>query len=151
MEEFTDLDVFTESNSIVQSLKNKKCTEAINWCTQNRSKLTSSELEFELRIQEFISLIKKDKYTQAVKYARKNLAKFAEENLEKFKMIMGMLAFSKDKITTIDKYKDLLNDEKWDWLIDKFIKESYHLHSLTEHPLLIKCLDIGVSVLKTIF
>lgn len=108
-------------------------------------------MEFELRVQEFISLIRKDKYTEAVKYARKNLAKFADENMEKFKMIMGMLAFSKDKIETIERYKELLQNDKWDWLINMFIKESYHLHSLTTNPLLIKCLNIGVSILKTLF
>lgn len=64
---------------------------------------------------------------------------------------MGLLALSKDKIESIDRYKELLKDDKWDWLIDKFIKESYHLHSLTTNPLLIKCLNIGVTILKTIF
>lgn len=96
-------------------------------------------------------MIRNDKYVEAVTYARKNLSKFAEDNMEKFKKIMGLLALSKDKIESIDRYKDLLKDDKWDWLIDMFIKESYHLHSLTTTPLLIKCLNIGVSILKTIF
>ena len=70
LQDFWDFDVFIESNKIVQSLKQKKWALAIKWWTENKSKLSSSELELELRLQEFISLIKKDKYLEAVTYSK---------------------------------------------------------------------------------
>ena len=79
------------------------------------------------------------------------MSKFADDHLDKLKRVMGLLIFNKEKLETIDKYKEVLNEDKWDWIIDKFIKESYHLHSLTTNPMLVKCLNIGVSILKTTF
>ena len=55
------------------------------------------------------------------------------------------------KIENLDRYKEFFEDSKWDWLIEMFIKESYHLHSLTQNPQLLTCLNIGVSILKTVF
>jgi hypothetical protein len=73
--------------------------------------LTSTTLEFELRAQEFIALIKQDKYTEAVKYAKKNLAKFADENLDQLKKLMGLLSF-KNEVLVFSKsiYQNFLND-----------------------------------------
>ena len=65
---------------------------------QNKSKLSSTKLEFELRVREFIDMILKDQHYEAVVYSRKNLAKFAEGNMDRFKLISGLIAFPKDKI-----------------------------------------------------
>ena len=64
---------------------------------------------------------------------------------------MGMLAWSPEKIQYFERYEELLNDDKWENLVEMFIKESCHINSLTNNPLLIKILSIGISILKTIF
>ena len=53
--------------------------------------------------------------------------------------------------TSINAYKEVFEDGQWDWLIELFTKESYHLHSITKNPQLLTCLNIGVSILKTVF
>jgi hypothetical protein len=96
-------------------------------------------------------LVKKEKYEEAVKYSKKNLSKFADDNLDRLKRVMGLLCFSKERIDQVEKYKELFDERKWKTLIDMFVQESYYLHSLTANPLLLKCLNIGVSILKTVF
>lgn len=93
----------------------------------------------------------KEKTSEAVIYAKKNLAKFADDNLDKLKKVMGLLAFKKDKLMDMPRYRDLLSEDKWDSLTDMFTQESYRLHSLTTEPLLLDSLYIGVSILKTLF
>ena len=120
---------------------------------QNKSKLKSTKLEFELRLREYIDYILNDKYIEAVKYARTNLSKFSddEENFCRLKNAMGLLSFKKDRLYELENYCRILSDENWNNLVEIFVQESYTLHSLTMEPLLIDCLNIGVSILKTIF
>ena len=55
------------------------CTQALNWCSANRTKLGKalSPLEFKLRMQEFMNLLhQKNDSIAAIRYAQKNLVKF---------------------------------------------------------------------------
>lgn len=87
LEEFADLDFFTEINRISTLLKNKEGKEAIEWCSLNKSKIKSS-LEFELRVQEYISFIKDGDYNRAVEYARENFTDISKKNQEQFQKLM---------------------------------------------------------------
>ena len=58
--EFSDLPVFESVRQIKASLSEQKnCTQALNWCSANRTKLSKvlSPLEFKLRMQEFMNLL----------------------------------------------------------------------------------------------
>lgn len=58
--EFSDLPVFKEIKRIKESLeRDNDCGPALNWCSINRTKLgrVMSQLEFKLRMQEFIGLL----------------------------------------------------------------------------------------------
>lgn len=57
------------SKEVEQSLANHETTKCLAWCHDNRSKLRKlrSTMEFNLRIQEFIELVRQDKRLDAVK------------------------------------------------------------------------------------
>merc|ERR1711991_619874 len=58
IEMLVDGNIFKYARKIFDGLKNKSCTEALQWCKENASKLKKFEstLEFDLKIQEFIEL-----------------------------------------------------------------------------------------------
>ncbi len=68
----------------------------VQWCYENKSKLRKirSTLELEIRVQEFIELVRKGRRNEAVKHARKYLADSeGEEYISAVKKCMGLLAF----------------------------------------------------------
>ncbi|XP_049486104.1 E3 ubiquitin-protein transferase MAEA isoform X5 [Panthera uncia] len=60
-------------------------------------------LEFSLRIQEFIELIRQNKRLDAVRHARKHFSQAEGSQLDEVRQVMGMLAFPPD--THISPYK----------------------------------------------
>ena len=65
---------------IEDSLGRHSCTEALQWCNDNRAKLrkNKSTLEFQLRLQEFVELVRSDQLSGAIQYARKHFPGFME-------------------------------------------------------------------------
>lgn len=62
-------DVFLVSREVEKSLMNRETGKCLAWCHDNRSKLRKlhSTMEFNLRVQEFVQLIKTEKRLSAVK------------------------------------------------------------------------------------
>lgn len=52
-----------------------------------------STLEFQLRLQEFIELVRVDSNMQAIVYARKHLALWAASHMKELQRVMATLAF----------------------------------------------------------
>jgi hypothetical protein len=72
-----DQDVFVYARRIELSLTEQNdCTRALAWCGENRSRLNKigSTFEFDLRLQEFLTLVKQGSPIKAIEYARKFLA-----------------------------------------------------------------------------
>lgn len=63
------LEVFLVSREVEQSLAARETTKCLSWCHDNRSKLRKlkSTMEFNLRIQEFVELVRVDRRMDAVK------------------------------------------------------------------------------------
>ena len=165
-----DIDVFLQSRKAIDGLKAKNCTEALNWCSEHRSKLKklNNTFEFELRLQEFIELVRADKRQQAIAYARKYFKREEstasktsesesiltrkqedEEWAKRSKQIqqaMALLAFGKG--TTLSPYREFFSDDRWQFLIQSFQHSYYELFSLTKQPLLYLNLQAGLSALK---
>lgn len=51
-------------------------------------------MEFNLRIQEFVELIRSDRRMDAIKHARKHLSTFDDEHLATIQQVMALLVFS---------------------------------------------------------
>lgn len=68
--------------------------------------IIKSNFEFNLRLQEFIELVRNDKKHDAIKYARKYLSNSYQTNLQQIQRAMATLAFGKD--TKVSPYKVII-------------------------------------------
>ena len=65
---------------IEEALRQHSCSECLQWCNENRAKLrkTKSSLEFQMRLQEYIELVRASKLPQAIAHVRKHLVPFMD-------------------------------------------------------------------------
>lgn len=101
------------SREVEKSLANHETARCIGWCHDNRSKLRKlgSTMEFNLRVQEFIELVRTDRRLDAVKHARKYFANYDDYQLQEIQCCMGQLAFPAH--TYLSPYKDLLDEKRF--------------------------------------
>lgn len=93
--ELTNLDIFQTTRDVEEDLRQHQTAKCIAWCSDNKSKLRkiNSTIEFQLRVQEFVELIRADRRLDAVKHAQKFMAPFSAEQLKEIEHYMGLLAF----------------------------------------------------------
>ncbi|KAL3864401.1 hypothetical protein ACJMK2_006087 [Sinanodonta woodiana] len=149
IEDLTNIELFMTSKAIEESLTRRETGPCLNWCYENKSKLRKikSTLEFNLRTQEFIELVRNDKRLEAVRHARKYLTCPSDDQLPDIQKVMGLLAFPSD--TQLTHYKDLINPERWNDLVQQFRQENFKLHQLNSDSVFTVTLQAGLSALKT--
>ncbi|XP_044755316.1 E3 ubiquitin-protein transferase MAEA isoform X2 [Coccinella septempunctata] len=147
VKDLTNIDIFLTSREVEKSLARKETAKCLAWCHDNKSKLRrlKSNMEFNIRIQEFVELVRADKRMDAVKHSRKYFPIFQDEHLDKIKEVMGLLAFPNNT----PHYKALLDANRWDTLIEEFRQENYRLFQLASQSVFTVALEAGLSALKT--
>eukprot|EP00744_Colponema_vietnamica_P000494 GILI01000899.1.p1 GENE.GILI01000899.1~~GILI01000899.1.p1 ORF type:complete len:391 (+),score=51.22 GILI01000899.1:113-1285(+) len=150
--DFCDIEIFQSANHVVNGLRSHSLNEAYKWCTEHKSRLQKLEspLEFQLKLQEFIELVRSRKLPQAIDFSRKSLAPLASSspsNSKQFQQAMALLALL-DR-SPLSPYQRLLDSQRWEELVDLFRQTNYQLHCLTPQPLLTLCLQAGLVALKT--
>jgi hypothetical protein len=105
-------------------------------CHENGVKLKrmKSDFVFQLRVQEFVELIKADAIAEALAHAREKLVPFAEEHFGCFKRVVALLVFRKG--TRCERYQYLLDDGRWEKLGTQFLSELLRANNLSSVPLL---------------
>jgi hypothetical protein len=95
LQDLVDLDVFLAAKRVLEGLQQGDCSRGLAWCGENRSKLKriNSSLEFSLRLQEFIELLRVQKVTEAIVYAQKNFASWADVHMKEIQQAMTTIAF----------------------------------------------------------
>ncbi|XP_051121791.1 protein MAEA homolog isoform X2 [Andrographis paniculata] len=151
IQDLVDIDVFYEAAKVIDALKKKEVAPALAWCAENKSRLkkSKSKLEFQLRLQEIIELVRADQSIRAIAYARKYLAPWGATHMKELQRVMATLAFK--STTECATYKVLFEEKQWDYLVDQFKQEFYRLYGMTVEPLLNIYLQAGLSALKTPF
>lgn len=150
IEEYVDIDLFLQAELIEEALKNHSCTECLQWCNDHRSNLRKikSNLEFKLRLQEYVKLVQAKKLLEAIQYAKKYLTPYSDMYLKEIQQAMALLAFQ--KTTKCEVYHKMFDDDySWNRLIEQFRSDNYALNSLSSRPPLDLCLQAGLSALKT--
>ncbi|XP_058795938.1 E3 ubiquitin-protein transferase MAEA [Phymastichus coffea] len=149
LRDLTNIDVFMVSREVEKSLANHETVRCLGWCHDNRSKLRKlgSTMEFNLRVQEFIELVRADRRLDAVMHARRCFANYEDYQLQEIQACMGQLAFPADPQRS--PYKDLLDEKRWDRLIEQFRHENYRLFQLASQSVFTVALQAGLSALKT--
>ncbi|KAI8093592.1 CTLH/CRA C-terminal to lish motif domain-containing protein [Halteromyces radiatus] len=149
IQDMVDIQLFAQSEKVEEALQRHSCKECLQWCAENKSSLKKmkSTLEFNLRLQEHIELVRSGKGLEAVAYAKKYLVPWQATESKKIMEAMGLLAYKKD--TMCEPFKSLYDPRRWQELITQFRADNYALSSLTSHPLLSITLQAGLSALKT--
>ncbi|XP_068228765.1 E3 ubiquitin-protein transferase MAEA isoform X2 [Palaemon carinicauda] len=148
-EGLTNLDVFLVAREVEQSLACRDTSKCLSWCHDNRSKLRklNSSLEFNVRMQEFIELIKNDRRMEAIKHARKYFTGQDPAHLPSIQRCMALIAFPAG--TDVSPYNELLSDVRWDELIEQFRAENLKLYQLSSQSAFSVVVQAGLSALKT--
>lgn len=92
------VDVFQISQEVENDLGNFKTTKCVMWCTDNKSKLRkiNSTIEFDLRVQEFIELVRTNHRVDAVAHAKKYFSSFEKTQIKEICECMALLAYQPD-------------------------------------------------------
>ncbi|KAF9234269.1 CTLH/CRA C-terminal to lish motif domain-containing protein [Melanogaster broomeanus] len=166
IETLVDIDLFMDIHRIERALCRHSCTEAIAWCSENKTALRKikgssraaplciatilmylqSTLEFELRLQEYIELARARKTQEAIAYSRKHLVPWQETHLQQIMQAAALLAVQPS--TTCGQYRRLYDESRWTSLIQAFRLAIYTLNSLPTEPLLHLALYAGLASLK---
>lgn len=148
--DLTNIDLFIVSRSVEESLRNRETSKCLDWCYDNKSKLRKirSTLEFNLRQQEFIELVRQRKLIEGIKHVRKYLSSLDDvEQQHELQHVMGLLACKPD--TNVEPYKTLFDESRWTSLVDEFRQENFKLFQLSSTSVFSVTLQSGLSALKT--
>lgn len=128
--DITNVDIFQVSREVEKDLAQHNTAKCILWCIDNKSKLRkiNSDIEFKLRQQEFIELIRKDERLGAVNHARKFFPAFEQDQLLEIKKTMALLAFPLN--TDLEPYRTMFDIKRWDDLLVNFRLENYRLFQI---------------------
>lgn len=142
-------EIYTCAVTVENELRARRTQRSLQWCAENKSKLRklSSNIEFKIRLQEFIELVREDKRLDAVAYARKYLSNCEQSQMSEIQQCMGMLAFPKD--TKIEPYQSLLCPSRWEALVSQFRFEHGRLLHPSSVPVLPVALQLGLAALNT--
>ncbi|RMD41396.1 hypothetical protein DV735_g3744, partial [Chaetothyriales sp. CBS 134920] len=155
IEHLIDLETFTNCHKIAASVAHGETKEALAWINENRNTLKklvqapmqTTDLEFELRLQQFIELVRANRTIEAREHASKYLSPHAESRQERFMHASGLLAMPAD--TTAEPYRALFSRSRWVYLSNLFVETHHTLLALPTQPLLHVALSAGLSALKT--
>ena len=134
IEDLTNINLFLVAKDVEDALSRKDVQKCLNWCHDNKSKLRKmrSNLEFNVRLQELVEFIKAGRRMDAVKHARKYLSTDDPDQLPFVQRGMGLLAFPVN--TQVEPYKEMLRDDRWQYLIEQFRTENYrYVYLLARH------------------
>lgn len=150
IEMLVDIEELQQCNDIEQQLivghSTAKCQV---WCQENRQflKKTRSNLEFQIKLQQYIELARARNFTEAIAYYRSNLIKNAETKFELMQQASALLAFSPED--QVKPYSDLYSSNRWEELANIFVQTFQELHGLPHRSLFLQYLATGITALKT--
>ncbi|PUU80514.1 CTLH/CRA C-terminal to lish motif domain-domain-containing protein [Tuber borchii] len=149
IEDLVDVDVFVQCARVEASLRKGSTMECLAWCQENKNSLRKmkSTLEFELRLQQFIELVRAGQPKEATAYSKKFLVPHSENHLKDIEKAAALLAFRPD--TPWQPYKAMHSADRWEFLANTFVNTHHNLHGLPSRPLLHIALSAGLSALKT--
>ncbi|KAI1085664.1 protein FYV10 [Whalleya microplaca] len=155
IELLVDVETFEQMSRIRKSLLNRSVNEALAWCmagdTKKELRKMDSNLEFMLRFQQYIELVRDRSKTphEALAYAQKFLLPYKNTYKTEVGQACGMLAIPPGLAPDVSAYAELYSPSRWTMLADLFTSTHNALLSLPPLPLLHVALSAGLSALKT--
>lgn len=191
IEKLVDMTAFLRMNDVKESLREHRFTEALAWCAENKKELRKADvstsfyaylrermdgcsqspqnkLEFMLRIQQYVEIMRTqdiDKIVrEAIPHMKKYITPLKDKYPEEMKHLAGLLAYPPD--TPVEVYKvckrtyyldaqlltqmkDLYSPDRWTDLQTLFLQTHNSILSSPSKPPLHIALAAGLSALKT--
>lgn len=157
LEDHSDLDLFiTKVKPVVDGLMRGDCTEASKWLVYNQSRLKKmniesiSEFEVEIKIQEFVQLLKQGGTWDAIQFAQNNLSQYASETspfADRIKSVMGFVVIM--HLPGSSALKDFTGDSRMLFLSQLFLKVFFDMYNLPIESMLSIGIKAGICALKT--
>lgn len=171
-----DIDVLSEINSAIEGIRNRNLDIPLNWVKENGSRLRrlESNLELELRKQQFLEYVRLGEKNDAMKIASEHLAPVASQasssaanaegadgqaasgsqgrntyTLASVQQMMGVLAFTQPQSCGVPEVERLFHADKWLELENLFRQEACKVLGLGESSCLMRMIAAGLSALKT--
>ncbi|TIC21888.1 hypothetical protein E3Q12_03096 [Wallemia mellicola] len=143
-----DTDLFKDISSIQSDLLNRSSTSALNWCNDNKTHLKklNVQLDFYLRLQDYIELVRSRNIQQAIIYMRSHLTSHFSNHTKQIQQAAALLAFPEDSLVGI--YRNLYNQSRWIDLSNMFRDVAFQLYGLSSYPMLHLALSVGLPSLK---
>ncbi|TYZ60961.1 hypothetical protein PybrP1_005316 [[Pythium] brassicae (nom. inval.)] len=149
-----------ECHAILLDLRARSTASALAWCAQNASRLRRlpSRLEFRLRLQDFVELVRAREPLAAIEYAQTWLTPLALQredstaqraDLGEIEVAMGTLAFPAPEQSGQAHYAKLFAADAWAQLVADFQRTFLAAYGLHDPPSLCVALYTGLSVLNT--
>lgn len=148
VEPLCDLRLFESARTIEAALALRNVSPALRWCTENKRRLAriGSDLEFRLRLQEVVELVRARRRESAIIYVRAHLVGDPSQ-MRHVQRVIALLAFPPG--TECEPYKAMYAQERWEELGRAFHRDNYKLHGLPTESLLETTVKAGLSTLKT--
>ncbi|XP_031348577.1 E3 ubiquitin-protein ligase RMND5A [Photinus pyralis] len=146
-------ETFMELNHILESLKNKELEPALAWATALHDNLEAinSTLEFKLHRLKFIELLKQGAayQTEAIAYARLHFGQFVKRHEKDIQMLMGMLLFVPNGISS-SPYHFMLDNEMWIEIYEVFTLDACNLLGVSVDSPLATCVNAGCTAIPAL-
>ena len=172
IQDLIDIDTFKQCHRIADSIRGGSTTEALRWVSRNKDSLKKllektpsdksaqvpavtpkvSQLEFELRFQEYIELLRRHPTRDSARYdaimhAHKHLAPHSAAFPDQYRITAGLLAV--DPTDPSEPYQEYFSPVRWIHLSELFVDTHHQIFNLPTRPLLHVALSAGLSALKT--
>ncbi|KAK9878913.1 hypothetical protein WA026_003739 [Henosepilachna vigintioctopunctata] len=151
--EFSEKESFKELNHILDCLQNKDLEPALAWATVHSCSLEdiNSTLEFKLHRLKYIDLLSKgiNYQTEAISYARSHFRKFAQKHVSDIQMLMGMLLFIPNGISS-SPYSSYINEGLWVDIYELFTRDACQLLGISVNSPLATCLNAGCAAIPAL-
>jgi hypothetical protein len=153
--ELVDTQLLAATAATAAALRGGDARAALAWCDAHRAKLhkTRSSLEFRLRLQQFVELIRAGQHTAAVVHARQHLAPLAagasSSGLLELQRCMALLLLKPHAPPRCARHVELLSPSAWAALATEFDADAARVHGLTPASGVALRLQAGLCVLNT--
>ncbi|KAG6586674.1 Macrophage erythroblast attacher [Phytophthora cinnamomi] len=155
-----DHELHAECQAVLKNLQAHQTAKAIAWCSQNGSRLRrlQSQVEFHLRLQDFIEFVRARKPLDAVQYARTYLTPLAmqpekqalrDSAIGEVQVAMATLAYEAPEKCGIEAYEKVFSMDRWLVLEKMFLKTFNDVYGMHDPPSLCIALHAGLSTLNT--
>ncbi|POM79174.1 Hypothetical protein PHPALM_3202, partial [Phytophthora palmivora] len=143
--DLVDHDLYAGCQSVLKDLQAHHTASAIEWCSQNGSRLRrlQSPLEFHLRLQDFVEFVRSRKPLEAIQYARTHLTPLAMQQekqalrdaaIGEVQIVMATLAFEAPEKCGIEAYERMFAVDRWQALGKMFHKTFNAVYGIHDPP-----------------